>query len=64
MKVVLKELLEKKYMHIRQLSFITGISYNNLHKFCNNKTKQASFDNLEKICKALNCNLNDIFEIE
>lgn len=64
MKVVLKELLEKKYMHVRQLAMKADLNYKNLTLFCNNKTKQVQLENIEKICKALECTPNDIFEIE
>lgn len=64
MKVVIKELLKKKIMHVRQLAIKADLNYKNLVLFCNNKTKQVQLENIEKICKALNCTPNDIFEIE
>lgn len=39
----------------------TGISQNNIGKICNGETSTIRFDTLEKICKALNCSINDIF---
>lgn len=64
MKVVIKELLKKRIMHVRQLAIKADLNYKNLVLFCNNKTKQVQLENIEKICKALNCTPNDIFEIE
>lgn len=39
----------------------TGISQNNIGKICNGETSTIRFDTIEKICKALNCTINDIF---
>lgn len=39
----------------------TGISQNNIGKICNGETSTIRFDTLEKICKTLNCSINDIF---
>lgn len=42
----------------------TGISQNNIGKICNGETTTIRFDTIEKICKALNCSINDIFETD
>lgn len=39
----------------------TGISQNNMGKICNGETSTIRFDTLEKICKVLNCSINDLF---
>lgn len=39
----------------------TGISQNNILKICNGETSTIRFDTLEKICKVLNCSINDLF---
>ena len=39
----------------------TGITQNNILKICNGETSTIRFDTLEKICKALNCSINDLF---
>lgn len=39
----------------------TGISQNNIGKICNGETSTIRFDTIEKICKALNCSVNDLF---
>lgn len=51
-------------MHMKQLAIKSGLNYKNLVLFCNNKTKQVPLENIEKICKTLECTPNDIFEIE
>jgi putative transcriptional regulator len=62
--VKLKELLDKREMTIYKLAQETGISYNNLHRIATKKAKVMSFDVLEKICIALDCKPNDLFEIK
>lgn len=42
----------------------TGISQNNIGKICNGETSTIRFDTIEKICKTLNCSINDIFETD
>ena len=64
MRRINKEIKKKKIMHVRQLAIKADLNYKNLVLFCNNKTKQVQLENIEKICKALNCTPNDIFEIE
>lgn len=39
----------------------TGISQNNILKICNGETSTIRFDTLEKLCKTLNCSINDLF---
>lgn len=40
----------------------TGISQNNIGKICNGETSTIRFNTIEKICKSLNCSVNDIFD--
>lgn len=40
----------------------TGISQNNILKICNGETSTIRFETLEKICLALNCSINDLFD--
>ena len=42
----------------------TGISQNNILKICNGETSTIRFDTIEKICKALECSINDLFEAD
>ena len=42
----------------------TGISQNNILKICNGETSTIRFDTIEKICKALECPINDLFETD
>ena len=58
----LKDLLEQKQKSVYWLKHETNISHATIYKMVNNETKMISFDNLEKICIALDCTPNDIFE--
>lgn len=46
------------------LSQTIDCNYQSLVKLCNNETSSISFDTISKICNALNCTPNDIFDLE
>ena len=56
------KILEKKGLTPYWLGKQTGISQNNILKICNGETSTIRFDTIEKICKALKCSINDLFE--
>lgn len=56
------ELLKQKEKTRYWLSKQCDISQNNIAKICNNETTSIKFDTIEKICKALDCTLNDLVE--
>lgn len=41
-----------------------GVAYPTMMRLCNNQTESVKFSILEKICIALNCDPNDILEVE
>lgn len=55
------EILKQQGKSAYWLGKQTGISLNNIGKICNGETSTIRFDTLEKICKVLNCSINDIF---
>ena len=57
----INKILEKQGKTPYWLGKQTGISQNNILKICNGETSTIRFDTLEKICKALNCSINDLF---
>lgn len=63
MKLKLKELLEQENKSVYWLKHETNISHATIYKIVNNETTMISFDNIEKICMALNCTPNDVFEL-
>lgn len=58
------ELLEKKgkskYWLFNQLE----MSYTNFNNIITNKTKSIKYENIEKFCKILECEPNDLFKNE
>lgn len=58
----IKQILEKQGKSVYWLSKTTGISANNMGNICNGETTTIRFDTIEKICLALKCTPNDIFE--
>ena len=40
------------------------MSYTNFNNIITNKTKSIKYENIEKFCKILNCEPNDLFKKE
>lgn len=55
-------ILEKKNMKKTELKDISGISFNVLARL--GKRETVSMESIEKICKALNCNIGEMMDIE
>lgn len=64
LKLRVNEILEYKGKTPYWLSKQTGISPNNIGKICNGETNTIRFDTLEKICEALDCSIEELFESE
>lgn len=62
MKIKIKQLLNNQGKSVYWLSKKTNISQNSLGKIVKGETDSIRFDNLQKICQALNCTPNDIIE--
>ncbi|KPN89544.1 helix-turn-helix transcriptional regulator [Lysinibacillus sp. ZYM-1] len=62
-KVHLSRLLGEKRMKISELAKETGLHRNGLSRLYNEETDGIKFDTLEKVCKALNCEISDLIEI-
>ena len=60
----INEILEERSLTPYWLGKQTGISQNNMLKICNGETKNIRFDTIEKICKALDCSINDLFDTD
>lgn len=56
------EIRKKKGLTVRQLEYKTGISKSTLSRIENNETK-LYLELLEKIAKALDCRVQDLFDI-
>ena len=60
----INEILEERNLTPYWLGKQTGISQNNMLKICNSETKNIRFDTIEKICKALDCSINELFDTD
>lgn len=60
------EILDKKnkskYWLFNELNNISPMSYTNYNNLIKNKTKSIKYDNIDKLCKILNCEPNDLFK--
>ena len=57
------ELLKKKGKSKYWLNMQLGTSYQNLNKMLNNQTRMIRLENIEALCRILDCTPNDLFEI-
>lgn len=55
---ILKEKGKTKYWLFNQLD----MSYTNFNNIVTNKTKSIKYENIEKFCKILECEPNDLFK--
>ena len=58
---ILKEKGKTKYWLFNQLNCM---SYTNFNNIVENKTNSIKYENIEKFCKILECEPNDLFKIE
>lgn len=61
-KFKLKEIMERRFLKISDLHKSTGISRNSLSLLINGKSQGIQFDTLEKITRALNIEIDELFE--
>lgn len=62
MKITLNDTLQQKGKSQYWLAHKTGIAASTINNLCNGKTSSIQFDVLQKICNALECNVNDVIE--
>ena len=62
-KKLLEEQKKSKYWLFNQLNNVGNISYTNFNNLVENKTQSIKYANIEKLCKILSCDPNDLFEI-
>ena len=55
-------MMAKRKMSLNELSEKVGITLANLSILKNNKAKAIRFSTLESLCRALDCNVEDIIE--
>jgi putative transcriptional regulator len=62
-KVHLSRLMGERKLKISDLAKMTGLHRNGLTELYHEKTNGIKFDTLEKICRALECDICDLLEI-
>ena len=63
-RIHLGRLLGERKMKMAELSRLTGINKNALSELYYEKVKAIRFETLEKICRALGCNIQDLLEYQ
>jgi len=58
----LSEILGRKRIRMSELQKMTGLSQTAIINLYYSKTKSVSFDTMNKICNALECNTQELFE--
>ena len=61
-RINLDVMMARRKMSLNELSEKVGITLANLSVLKNNKAKAIRFSTLDAICKALDCNVEDIIE--
>ncbi|MBQ8923225.1 MAG: helix-turn-helix transcriptional regulator [Lachnospiraceae bacterium] len=56
---ILEEQQHTKYWLYKQMD----LSYQNFNRLVMNETSSIKFENLNKLCKILNCPIGDLFEV-
>lgn len=62
LKIKINEILEKQKKSKNWLAKQTGMTAQNVGKLVNGQTASVRFENLDAICRALNCDISDILE--
>lgn len=62
--IKVKSIILKKSISISELSERTSLDYKSLHNIISNKTKGAKFSTLDKIAKALDISIDELFDRE
>lgn len=58
----LSKIMGEKRMNMVKLSVLTGLSRNAIFNLYHDKTSQITFDTINKICRVLKCNTQELFE--
>lgn len=63
-KQLLKQKGKSKYWLYNELNNVGTISYSNFNAMIEMKTKSIKYDNIDKLCKILECNISDLIIVE
>lgn len=64
LRIKLKEILARKKMTFKELADLSDLKIRWLSSFANDHITLLQTDKLVKLCKALNCNISDLIEIQ
>lgn len=64
MHLELKKLIYDRCMSLRQFSKLSGLPYNTVYALANNQRPCASLLTIEKLCKCLNCNVEELIKLD
>lgn len=62
-KVNLSRVMGEKRLNIAEVAKLTGMHRNGITKLYKEETDGIKFDTLEKLCIALNCEIEDLLEL-
>ncbi len=63
-KIDIRKVMQERGISIYELSCRTGLKYDTIKKYYNQKIYQVDLDVLARICYVLKCNFFDIIEIK
>ncbi|MCI8621177.1 MAG: helix-turn-helix transcriptional regulator [Clostridia bacterium] len=58
---ILKKKEKSKYWLFNELNNFSPISYTNFNNIVTNKTKSIKYENIDRLCKILDCDINSLF---
>ena len=58
--ITLNEVLGKKRMKMSELSELSGVNKNSILSLYHNRSRRIDLDVMEKLCKALDCDLAEL----
>ncbi|HBG49753.1 MAG TPA: Cro/Cl family transcriptional regulator [Cyanobacteria bacterium UBA9971] len=58
----LSEILGKKRIRMSELQKMTGLSHTTIISLYYARSKNISFETIDKLCEALECNIQELFE--
>ena len=60
--ITLSEVLGKKRIKMSELSELSGVNKNSILSLYHNRSKRIDLDVMDKLCKALDCDLSDLLK--
>ena len=61
---ILKSKKKSKYWLFNEMNNIGTISYSNFNNMLEMKTKSIKYENIDKLCKILDCEISDLLKRE